>query len=229
MKKLFLKSLALVAMLLYGLTASAVDWSTIAWAGDGAQGGALNNKYKVATPNGVSLVNIQIPGFATEAGFYITFPDAAFGEFRINGAKTNYAVQGAGVCLYVSNFTAQETEVQVMNADNSSSRWTLYVYYVDGTPAGGGVETIKPVMLSAVVDEESITETSAKVRVEAADSETPFANIRYNVVITRGTIVGNKETMTAENGLLSFSGLESSATYSLQIWALDTDDNESEN
>ena len=379
MKKLFLKSLALVAMLLYGLTASAVDWSTIAWAGDGAQGGALNNKYKVATPNGVSLVNIQIPGFATEAGFYITFPDAAFGEFRIDGEKTNYAVQGAGVILYISNFTAQETEVQVMNAGNSSSRWTLYVYYVDGTPAGGGgtsdpdpdpcaagggvdwaagstctaactegtyvagnavdgnietrwsgrgagdnnpdwwqvdfgqarmldsvrimfennhidgyavkgstdgthwyslvevneepkvfnpkgyvkhrlpentmarylqVEPIgvrrnmsfwefnafgdcvkddRPVMLSAVVDEESISETSAKVRVEAADSETPFANIRYNVVITRGTIVGNKETMTAENGLLSFSGLESSATYSLQIWALDTDDNESEN
>ena len=377
MKKLFLKSLALVAMLLCGLTASAVDWSTIAWAGDGAQGGALTNKYKVYTPEGVSLVNIQKPGWASEAGFYITFPDAAFGEFRINGEKTNYAVDGAGVCLYVSNFTAQETEVQVMNAGNSSSRWTLYVYYVDGTPAGGGgtsdpdpcsagggvdwavgsscmaahtegehvaanavdgntetrwsgwgagdnnadwwqvdfgqvrmldsvrimfennqidgyavkgssdgthwyslvevnaepqvfnpkgyvkyllpeksmarylqVEPIgvrrnmsfwefnafgdcvkdnSPVMLSAVVDEESISETSAKVRVEAADSETPFANIRYNVVITRGTIVGNKETMTAENGLLSFSGLENSATYSLQIWALDTDGKESEN
>ena len=68
MKKLFLKSLALVAMLLCGLTASAVDWNSIDWAGDGV--GGFANKYKVATPDGVELVNIQLPGFAEKAGFY---------------------------------------------------------------------------------------------------------------------------------------------------------------
>lgn len=157
MKKQFLKSLALVAMLLCGLTASAVDWSTIDWAGDGAQGGALANKYKLAVPDGsnVALVNIQQAGTATEAGFYITFPDAAFGEFRIDGVKANYALQGASGWLYISNFTAQETEVQVMESDNNAVRWTLYVYYVDGTPAGGGAEaeTIKPTMTTATLAE----------------------------------------------------------------------------
>ena len=227
MKKLFLKSLALVAMLLCGLTASAVDWSTIAWAGDGAQGGALTNKYKVYTPEGVSLVNIQKPGWASEAGFYITFPDAAFGEFRINGEKTNYAVDGAGVCLYVSNFTAQETEVQVMNADNSSSRCTLYVYYVDGTPAGGGAEaeTIKPVMGEASLAE--VSHNAAIINVVGTDKE---AEDGEDVAVTRFKVVYGEtsKTYTATDGKIKIEGLELNKTYTFTIYAVDAAGNVSE-
>ena len=228
MKKLFLKSFALVAMLLCGLTASAsaVDWSTIAWAGDGAQGGALANKYKVATPEGVKLENIQKPGFAAADGFYITFPDAAFGEFRIDGEKTNYAVQGAGVILYISNFTAKETEVQVMNADNSAVRWTLYVYYEDGIETGGEEkETIKPVMGEAKL--ESVTYNSAVVNVAGTDKETENGK---EVPVTRFKVVYGEttKTYTATDGKITITGLTAGTNYSFEIYAVDAVGNVSE-
>lgn len=138
MKRIFLKSLALVMMLGASLTVGAVDWESVAWVGDGAKGGALNNTYKISLPEGVNVVNIQKSNFAAEDGFYITFPDAALGEVRINSEKAKYAVEGAGISLYISNFTAEETEVQVMNADNSTVRYTLYVYYNHSkSPAAG--------------------------------------------------------------------------------------------
>lgn len=229
MKKQFRKSLALVAMLLCGLTASAVDWSTIAWAGDGAGGGKFANKYKLAVPDGsnVALVNIQQAGTATEAGFYITFPDAAFGEFRIDGVKANYALQGASGWLYISNFTAQETEVQVMNADNSASRWTLYVYYVDGTPAGGGEEkeTIKPMMGEASL--ESVTYNSAVVKVAGTDKEEENGE---EVPVTRFKVVYGETTniYTATDGKITITGLNAGTTYSFSIYAVDAAGNVSD-
>lgn len=227
MKKQFLKSLALVAMLLCGLTASAVDWSSIKWAGDGAGGGAFANKYKVATPEGVSLVNIQKPGFATEAGFYITFPDAAFGEVRINGEKTNYAFEGAGICLYVSNFTAKETEVQVMNLDNSAVRWTLYVYYDNGIETGGEEkETIKPVMGAASLA--SVTYNSAVVNVAGTDKETEDGKV---VAVNRFKVVYGETTKiyTATDGKITITGLNAGTTYSFSIYAVDAVGNVSDN
>lgn len=229
MKKQFLKSLALVAMLLCGLTASAVDWSTIAWAGDGAGGGKFTNKYKVATPDGVSLVNIQKPGWASEAGLYISFPDAAFKEVRINGEKTNYAVDGAGICLYVSNFTAKETEVQVMNMDNSAVRWTLYVYYADGTSSGSGEEkeTIKPTMTSAELVEESVTYNSVVINVAGTDKETEKGE---DVAVTRFKVDYGEtsKTYTATNGQITITGLTPGTTYSFTIYAVDAAGNVSE-
>ena len=230
MKKLFLKSFALVAMLLCGLTASAsaVDWSTIEWAGDGAQGGALANKYKVYTPEGVKLVNIQKPGFATEDGFYITFPDAAFGEFRVDGVEMNYAIQGAGACLYVSNFTAKETEVQVMNVENSAVRWTLYVYYADGTASGSGEEkeTIKPTMTSASLAE--VSHNAAVINVAGTDKETEdgetIAVSKFKVVYGETT-----KTYTATDGKITITGLTPGKTYSFTIYAVDAAGNVSDN
>ena len=58
MKKQFLKSLALVAMLLCGLTASAVsgiDWSDYQWISVDANADPTNNgsKYKIEKPEGL--------------------------------------------------------------------------------------------------------------------------------------------------------------------------------
>lgn len=225
MKKLFLKSFALVAMLLCGLTASAsaVDWSTIEWAGNGSSNGALNNKYKLAVPDGsnVALVNIQQAGTATEAGFYLTFPDAAFGEFRIAGEKTNYAIQGASAWLYVSNFTAKETEVQVMNAENNAVRWTLYVYYEDGIETGGEEkETIKPTMTSAELVEESVTYNSVVINVAGTDKE---AEDGKDVAVTRFKVDYGEttKTYTATDGKITITGLTPGKTYSFTIYAVD--------
>ena len=77
MKKHFLKSFALLAMLFSALTmsaASGVDWSAYEFLGDGAGGGTYSNKYKISTAEGMSVVNIQIPGFTQEPSIYATFP-----------------------------------------------------------------------------------------------------------------------------------------------------------
>ena len=131
MKKHFLKSFALIAMLFSAMTisaASGVDWSAFDFIGDGAGGGAYANKYKVQTVDGLSVVNIQKPGFADEAGIYLTVP-AGISNCTVNGA-----IQGAGMVLYLSSFTAKETEVTITHADGTCTFW---VYYADGTEGGG--------------------------------------------------------------------------------------------
>lgn len=132
MKKHFLKSFALIAMLFSALNlsaASGVDWSTIAWIG--STDATYNEKFKCSTSEG--LVNIQHPGFASEIGIYMTFPAAGI-ECNLAGIS----VQGAGVIMHLSSFTAQETEVTVTYAGGSRTFW---VYYADGTASEGGTDT----------------------------------------------------------------------------------------
>lgn len=123
MKKHFLKSFALIAMLFSALTlsaASGVDWETIDWIG--STDANYTNKFKCSTTEG--LVNIQHPGFASEIGIYMTFPAAG-----IECNLTGISVQGAGIIMHLSSFTAQETEVTVTYAGGSRTFW---VYYADG-------------------------------------------------------------------------------------------------
>ena len=105
-----------------------INWDSYDYAGDGAGGGAYSNKYKFYS-NGekVSLVNIQTPGFASEAGLYVTFP-AGISSCSLN--NNSYVVQGAGICLYLSAFTKKETEFTVTDANGT---YKCVVYYADGT------------------------------------------------------------------------------------------------
>ena len=131
MKKHFLKSFALLAMLFSALTLSAqsgVDWSTIAWIGNGSGDATYTDKYKCSTTEGLDV--IQFPGFATEVGIYMTFPAA-----DINCNISSYDVQGAGIIMHLSSFTAQETEVTVTYAGGSRTFW---IYYADGTTGESG-------------------------------------------------------------------------------------------
>ncbi|MGN0235212.1 MAG: discoidin domain-containing protein [Paludibacteraceae bacterium] len=129
MKKQFLKSLALVAMLLCGLTASAVDWSGYAWLGNGSGNAEYTNTYKITLPldnsgtNG-NAVNIQQPGFAAAPGIYCTFPSS------ISKVSVDSKIDGAGVVLYMTAFTAMETEVTVTHATGTS---TFTVYNAKGS------------------------------------------------------------------------------------------------
>ena len=131
MKKIFLKSFALIAMLFSALTlsaASGVDWSTIEFLGDGAGGGKYTNKYKVSEAEGLAVVNIQHPGFASEDGIYVHVPAG------ITACSVKSDIQGAGVLLHLSAFTAQETNVTITYGANLTC--TFWVYYVDGTTDG---------------------------------------------------------------------------------------------
>lgn len=134
MKRISLRSMVLVMMLCVSAMASAaIDWSGIDFLGDGAGGGKYSNKYKVAVSEGMTVVNIQKPGWAAEDGIYCTFP-AGVSECSVNGA-----IDGAGMCLYLSSFTAQETEVTVKHGLGTS---VFTVYYADGTAGGNDTQEI---------------------------------------------------------------------------------------
>lgn len=98
------------------------DWTLLEYAGDGAGGGTYTNKYKFYEPtNTAKLVNLQKPGFAEEAGLYVTFPSAIQ-----NCSLQGYAKEGAGIILYISNFTAGENKFTVTDA---TTTYTCYVFY----------------------------------------------------------------------------------------------------
>ena len=164
MKKHFLKSFALLAMLFSALTLSAqsgVDWSMYEFLVDGAGGGKYTNKYKVSAAEGLSVVNIQIPGFTQEPSIYATFPAG------ISDCNVSHTIQGAGIALHISGFTAQETEVIVNYAGGSCTFW---VYYADGTEGGGeGGEEPDP---TPDPEEPEVTDKWANVDwVEASDNK----------------------------------------------------------
>lgn len=134
MKKHFLKSFALLAMLFSALTLSAqsgVDWSTYEFLGDGAGNGTYSNKYKVSAATNLNIVNIQKPGWSTEAGIYVHFSNiGAITTCDLPG----YNVDGGGMVMHLSSFIAKETQVNVTCATGSCTFW---VYYADGTEGGG--------------------------------------------------------------------------------------------
>lgn len=103
-----------------------IYWSN--WMGDGAGDGLYSEKYKVQDVNGVNPVNIQKPGFATEAGIYINFPAA------VTSVSISSDIDGAGIILHLSALTAEYTTVKVACADGQS--FTFMVYYVDGIATG---------------------------------------------------------------------------------------------
>ena len=104
--------------------ASGVDWSTYSFLGDGAGGGKYTDKYKVSSAEGLTVVNIQLPGFTTEPSIYVTVPAG------ISDCNVSSTIQGAGIALHLSAFTAQETQVTINYAGGSCIFW---VYYADGT------------------------------------------------------------------------------------------------
>lgn len=129
MKKISIRFFAMVTMLLCASTMAfaAVDWSKYDFIGDGAGGGKYSNKYKVETVEGLNVVNIQHPGFAEEDGIYMTLPAG------ISECSVASAIQGAGIVVYLSAFTAQETEVTIKYAP--ANEVTFHVYYADGGAA----------------------------------------------------------------------------------------------
>lgn len=124
MKKIFSFVLALLCA---SVLTFATDWSSIAFLADGAGEGAYANKYKVEAAFGQNVVNIQKPGFAAEAGIYTYFP-AGISSCDLPAGK--YAIEGAGVVMYLSAFTAKETAVSV---EAGGVTYDFKVFYADGT------------------------------------------------------------------------------------------------
>lgn len=112
---------------------SGIDWSSIAWAGNGSGDASLTDKFKFYAVDGEgSLVNIQYPSFATAAGLYVTFSSAPSAS-DISLDSSAYDIQGAGVIFHCSAFTAKET---IFTVTLGGTSYKLAVYYADGTSSG---------------------------------------------------------------------------------------------
>ena len=208
MKKHILKSFALLAMLFSALTLSAqsgVDWSTISWIG--STDATYNEKFKCSTTDG--LVNIQKP-FGDEIGIYMTFPT----DVDLTCDLSGFYKQGAGLLLYLSSFTAQET--QVVATWNGGSR-TFWVYYADGT-TGGSSEPETP-------DTEAPTLENVELFGAAQDFVllTPTASDNKKVTAYLITPNGGAETEATldDAGKIKISGLTMNTSYTYSVKAKD--------
>ena len=125
MKKHFLKSFALLAMLFSALTMSALDWTS-------ATAVVGTDQYKVLFVSGADKLdfvnNIQQPGWAAEQGIHIVFK-AGITNCSL-GNNVGCKLDGAGMIMYLSAFTAQETQVTVEFGTDKSVFW---VYNANGT------------------------------------------------------------------------------------------------
>ena len=217
MKKQFFKLLSIVIVLLSASISmsAAVDWSKYQFLGDGAGGGKYTDKYKVEKVEGIAeIVNIQQPGWAKEAGIYITFPAG------ITSCSVSGDIQGAGMIMHLSAFTAQETEVTVVHALGTV---VFHVYYADG----GSTSVIdKPRMISASL--ERVDMNNAYVRVDATDAVTPFADLTYECILTQGEHV-YQFTISATNGILHTENMPACAEHTLEIWAINKAGKKSDN
>ena len=122
MKKIFSFVMALFCA---SVLTFATDWSSIAFLADGAGEGAYANKYKVEAAFGQNVVNIQLDG--DKPAIYSYF-SAAVTSCSLSADQ--YRMNGAGIYLYLTAFTAKETAVSV---EAGGVNYDFKVFYADGT------------------------------------------------------------------------------------------------
>ena len=140
-RTLHIITIAIVALLsaTTANAASGVDWTSLPWLGNGSGLPAHTDKYKVSPVVGMQVVNVQKPGFASAVGIYLTIGT------QINNCSVANDVQGGGILLHLSAFTAKETEVTINYHSNAESlQCTFWVYYADGSGDAGGSDVDEP-------------------------------------------------------------------------------------
>lgn len=181
-------------------------WNGTSFLGDGAEGGRLNNKYKVQNVENLNAVNIQKRGEI--AGIYVSVPAG------INSCSlgNNSTIEGAGVWLHLNAFTSQETEVTI---DYATGSVTFLVYYADGTPIVPDEEA--PSISVATAD--PITYRTATINITATD----------NIGVTKYEVYNGEELIATSNqNPIVATGLDAEAQYTLTIFAYDKAGNRSQ-
>ena len=105
-----------------------IDWSTINFlVSDGAR---HENQYKASGDVKV-VTSVQRPAWegVTEDGIYIEC-GSGISACSLGTDKTNFYIQGAGILLYLSNFTAKETTFTITDTTGAHN---VTVFYADGT------------------------------------------------------------------------------------------------
>ena len=124
----------LCALLCASMMSFAIDWSGVAWLGNGV-GEGYTEKYKaVVSPE------LPAPGFINnlqtrngKPSIHVVMPSAAFGATSLQASQ--FESEGAGVFFHLDAFTALENEFTFV-CDNVT--YTFTVYFADGTQGGGG-------------------------------------------------------------------------------------------
>lgn len=207
----------LLALLCVSVMGFAIDWNGIGWVADGLQGGALNKTYKVSPSSEnasyPAVVNIQDAGSAEKTGIYVTFPNGI-----VSCSLTSYGVQGGGLWMSLSNFSNQETPVEVTT--DASITYHFAVYYENGTPGGSCTDETAPTVTA--VAKSDITHNSIVLTVTAADNDGGTGIASY--------IVKNGDTQIASSATspITVTGLTAGTTYNnIKVITKDGCNNES--
>ena len=99
-------------------------WDELDWIADGSPEQIFGSQFKVCVGDPApNVVNIQKPGFAAESGIYMTFAADPFNSVSLE--ENQYAVQGAGMVIYLSALTQKENEITVV-ANEVTYEFTIY-------------------------------------------------------------------------------------------------------
>ena len=164
----------------------ACNWDEIEFLG--TTDPAYANQFKLCKEGEYpDVVNIQA-SFGTEIGIYVTFPSAAFGAISLPEGK--YATQGAGMLLYLSAFTAQETPVSVVCQE---VEYSFVVYNAAG-------EAVQP-------DEHSYTVAGSATEV-FGEAWNPALTENDMIKLADDTYAWKKENITLPAGAIEFKVVE---------------------
>ena len=130
----------LCALLCASMMSFAIDWSGVAWLGNGV-GEGYTEKYKaVVSPE------LPAPGYINnlqmrngKPSIHVAMPSAAFGATSLQASQ--FESEGAGVFFHLDAFPALENEFTFVCSDVT---YTFTVYFADGTQGGGGGGDAEP-------------------------------------------------------------------------------------
>lgn len=130
----------LCALLCASMMSFAIDWSGVAWLGNGV-GEGYTEKYKaVVSPE------LPAPGFINnlqmrngKPSIHVVMPSAAFGATSLQASQ--FESEGAGVFFHLDAFPALENVFTFVCSDVT---YTFTVYFADGTQGGGGGGDAEP-------------------------------------------------------------------------------------
>ena len=236
MKKLFLKSFALVAMLLCGLTASASGvWceKRIGHFDAEGTGSADANSYVLLTVknNGDGTITFTVANDPSNTNHndvdYILINPG----YGTAGADVDAdAPSSQSVTWTMPENTVELTGVEILwSYSGWGGRWmvqNLTIAVSDMCTDGESeAETIKPTMTSASLAE--VSHNAAVINVAGTDKETEDGEA---VAVTRFKVVygETEKTYTATDGKITIEGLELNRTYTFTIYAVDAAGNVSE-
>ena len=180
--------------------ASGIDWTSLPWLGNGSGLPTYTDKYKVSPVVGMQVVNVQIPGFSSGAvGIYLTIGS------QIDDCSVANNIQGGGILLHLSAFTAKETEVTInYHSGIESHQCTFWVYYADGSGDAGGSDVDEPeTPVESNYCQKTLTGTVHSKQITMTCTKESEGN--YKIVITGENLNGLGGSFVHINGTSAYN------------------------